>query len=261
MKVKEVELIDNDVYFIEILDDLLVINDNYQGILIFDSEFRQVGQIKLIEGLSIYTSYKKDKELLLFCADNNCFIYVNVELNYQKIIDLSEFDYWIFSTLYDWDKKNIILSDYQNHFMKINLNTGCLTINNVHNAESQAIRDDYNKLKKFKIIKNDGFEKKAFVELYDKKVGLVDYKQDLNIIKEFEQGKYHDFELANDYIVKIGENKVEILIDSEVEIFYPSEKYYFLRGKFMYKDNKTYLFLLSGDKTNSCHIKIEKYEL
>ena len=113
MEVKNVELLNNDAYFMEIVNNMIVVNDNYKGLIIFDSELRLIEKIELIEELTIYTSFKNGNKILLFCPDNGCFIYVNIELHKKKIIPLTEFDNYLFSTLYDWDQENLILSDYQ----------------------------------------------------------------------------------------------------------------------------------------------------
>ncbi len=249
-----------DVYFMEVLDDLLVVNDNYQGILIFNSELRQINQIKLIEDMNIYTSFKKDKELLLFCPDNDCLIYVDLYSNKKIVIPLVAFDEWIFSPIYEWNKKKVILSDYWGNFLKVDLDIGALVKAKACDEGYQEICENYNKLNRFKVFKTYILKKEAFVETPGSKIGIVNYKQDLKVLNIIEKEQYHDFELANDYIAKIGERKVECIFKSKQEIYYPSEHYSFLRGKFMFKDEKVYLFLLSGNKADSSHTKIEKYK-
>ena len=225
IEVKDVELLNNDAYFMEIVNNMIVVNDNYKGLIIFDSELRQIKKIELIEELAIYTSFKNGNEILLFCPDNGCFIYVNIELNKKKIIPLAEFDNYLFSTVYDWNQENLILSDYQGHFIKVDLSKGVL-------------------------VKVDS----------DSNYSLVDCRQNINILQNFEKEQYHDFEAINGYLAKIGENKVEILFNNNIEVRYSSEYYDFLKGKFMLENGEVYLFLLSGNRLDPNHIKIEKFK-
>lgn len=54
MLVKTLELNNNDVYFIETLEDSIIINDNYSGVIIFDKGLNFVKKIRLIDDLMIY---------------------------------------------------------------------------------------------------------------------------------------------------------------------------------------------------------------
>ena len=66
MEVKDVELLNNDAYFMEIVNNMIVVNDNYKELIIFNSELRQIKKIELIEELTIYTSFKNGNEFYCF---------------------------------------------------------------------------------------------------------------------------------------------------------------------------------------------------
>ena len=66
MEVKDVELLNNDAYFMEVVNNMIVVNDNYKGLIIFNSELRQIKKIELIEELTIYTSFKNGNEILRY---------------------------------------------------------------------------------------------------------------------------------------------------------------------------------------------------
>ena len=62
MLVKKVfEEDNNDVYFMEIMEDKIVINNNYKGILIYDSTFNLVKKIDLFEGFFVDFTIKGKK--------------------------------------------------------------------------------------------------------------------------------------------------------------------------------------------------------
>ena len=71
MLVKTLELNNNDVYFIETLEDSIIINDNYSGVIILDKKLNFVKKIRLIDDLMIYSVAKYKSEILLYCPDND----------------------------------------------------------------------------------------------------------------------------------------------------------------------------------------------
>lgn len=75
---KEFKQNDNDIYFMEVVLDKIVVNDNYEGILIFDDNLNLVKKLKLLEDMIVYKSYinKAKMEMLLFCVDNQCMVYI-----------------------------------------------------------------------------------------------------------------------------------------------------------------------------------------
>ena len=56
-----VEFADNDVYFMEVLKDMILINNNYSGLILFNSNLEEVCRLEVIEDLSIYSSYIHEK--------------------------------------------------------------------------------------------------------------------------------------------------------------------------------------------------------
>jgi len=255
------ELMNNDVYFMEIVDDLVVINDNYHGLLIFEHNFAKIFQVELFEKLMIYSAFKHGKEILLFCPDNKCLVYVNIELRQKKVISLGKFEDDIFSTLYNWNDTNLMLSDYAGNIVKVDLDNAVLLNANPGDLTYQKLNEDIVKLKPFKICKVCGYENKAFINVADSKIRLIDYKKDIKMLSEFQREEFYDFDFAGNHMVKISENKAEVLFKNNCKIYRPSKQFHFLRGKIIIINQMNYLFLLSGDKTDINHIKIEKIKL
>lgn len=263
MLIDTIEIQDNDVYFLEAVNDKIVINDNYNGILIFDSTFNLLKKIYLINDLIIYFSYKNEEEseILLYCPENNCFIYINLLTYYHKIILLDKFDEWIFSPFYKWNKEEVILTNYRSGFAKLNFSKSKLFELDANSKECCLIREDCKKLVEFNIIKIFSSEKRALVENSQLNLSLIEYKEDIKTLAEFEKELFYDFEIINKYIVEIGENKIYILNEKNKEIWHPKTGYCFLRGKLMRDEKEIFLYLLSGNKSNSNEAIIEKYIL
>ncbi len=82
---------ENDTYFLEILENRIIINDNYHGILIFDFGMNFIKAINIFEDIVVYDSYViSNKELILFCPENEKMVYIDCKKNISKVIDIDE---------------------------------------------------------------------------------------------------------------------------------------------------------------------------
>jgi len=122
VKFRELNIIGNDVYLLEIIDDKIVINDNYEGIIILDRFFNIIKTIKIFDDLMIWDCYKNfsNEALLLYSYENSCFIHIDIQSWQFSIIRIEE-DYEIsFSPLCWWKSRDeIILITYKNELFKI----------------------------------------------------------------------------------------------------------------------------------------------
>ncbi len=256
-----IKILNNDVYFLEILEDILIINDNYSGLICYNNNLEQISKLELPEDLLIYSSFKNGKKILLFCPDNNCFIYFNLNSNESKIITLEKFKNVIFSPLYIWTQNNIILSDYIGNFFELDLNNFEIDTISKKNKAYKKIIQEFEKLKELNIYRLYENKKKALVYFQDAKLRLIDYSKDIKVIYEFEKEDFNEFDCIVEYITKISENKVEIVHNCDKNIYYPEKNYMFLRGKIMDINETWDFFMLSAMKSNLQNCKIEKIKL
>lgn len=152
------ELRENDIYFFEILEDKLLINDNYKGVLVFDSKLNLLKNIELLDDLVIEFSIKNENKILLICPENGKIIYINLTDYQYKIISLDGFEDWIFSSLFDWKENIVILSDYNGNFVKLDLESTKI----VTADKCCYIQEIYQKLNGFRVRKIFALEKKQF---------------------------------------------------------------------------------------------------
>lgn len=256
-----VEFSDNDVYFMEVLEDIVVINDNYQGILLLNSSLEQIGSVKIFERLCIDSSFWQGKKLLLSCPENDCLVYLDFGSNEKKMISLKGFEEWIFSPLYIWQQDRVIVSDYSGHFADVDLQKGQIYGIHIEDLAYQELREDILKLRDFQICKICKDKKRAIVSFRGSKIGLIDYAEGVKVACAFEAEPYHDYEWNEDYIAKIGEDKVEIIHENDRLFYCPTKGYYFLRGKIAGKGAGKSLFLLSGLKSDSEKSRIDRMKL
>lgn len=105
MKRQIKEFTQNDIYFMEVLSDKIIINDNYNGILVFDKNLELIKKLEIFEDITIYYSFVNNigGEILLFCPDNECIVYINIETYEYEVIYLKNgLENLIFSNLYEW---------------------------------------------------------------------------------------------------------------------------------------------------------------
>ena len=73
-------ILENDTYFLQTVGNFIVINDDYNGVIIMDSDFERIDNISIMEDLCIYNSVVIDENLLLlFCPDNEKFVLVDIK--------------------------------------------------------------------------------------------------------------------------------------------------------------------------------------
>ena len=224
------ELEGNDIYFIEVLGDRVLVNDNYSGLLVYDSGLNLVESIKIMDDFLIESSVKKENEILLICPENECLVYLNIIGCQYKIISLDGWEEWIFSPLYEWQEDGIILSDYNGRLARVDLGQG--EING-----------------------------RAVVENGDGDLELFDCADSLSSVIVLPNGDFHDFEMQGASLTEIGEDCVlEINLETnECQEYIPKNGYCFLRGKYMAAGQQAFLFLLSGDKADSQRAIIERH--
>lgn len=120
---------EKDLYFMETIVDKVVINDGYEGIEILDCNLKSIKKVKIFNDIVIHSSYinSKSNEIILFCPENECFVYVNLKSYEIKIIQLeASLQNVLFSNVYLW-KDDIIIPDlYSMDFYRIDLNMKCI---------------------------------------------------------------------------------------------------------------------------------------
>lgn len=65
--------------------------------------------------------------------------------------------------------------------------------------------------------------------------------------------------MNNHCVVKIGEKKVEILINSKRFELVPTCDFSYRKGKIMFRQGKLYVFLLCGSESNVLVNMLERY--
>lgn len=123
MKIEDMKINDFQVYFADYFGDFIIVNYEYVGLLFLNKKLEKVRSVDIFNNFVIEkTFFNLDhNRVLFFCREHNCFVLVN-KLFEIKIINLGENDSdLVFSDLYYWSDKEILLSSYSGSIYSIHL--------------------------------------------------------------------------------------------------------------------------------------------
>ena len=210
---------ENDTYFLEILENRIIINDNYHGILIFDFGMNFIKAINIFEDIVVYDSYViSNEELILFCPENEKLVYVNCETSTSKVIDIDE-------ELSDISNLRLV-------FMKDNI---CIFT---------SAQDKYIELN----LKNETLKEVSNTSVNDNKENVID-KSIVDKIEEIigKDEDYIDIDVKEKLFAISYEEKVVFYNGEVIKEILPEEGFIFRKAKIRRGGDKNKLIVLSNN--------------
>lgn len=267
-KLKEVTLDGNDVYFLEAITDKLVINNNYKGIIVLDGKNLEVLQmVNTFDGMIIYASYisNDSEELLLFCPDNECIVYINLHTYDFKVIHLAgRLVEVIFSPFYVWNVNRIILSSYNGDFYAVDLECNTITL-----IVSDFIRIRYPEFYKFRA---EALQYRSIANRSDDLQFI--YKKDQNdyYLKDFSTASIckvnsvanipHEIRFEKNIIAFTCEESIIIISENaEIARIETSRENKFLKTRFLKTSLCTSIAVLSSSNLDNTKSLVSVYEI
>jgi len=169
-KKKEIE----ELYFIDLTSDYVVVNDQYQGVLILDYDFNIIKSLKLSDDIIISHSITFDNKMLLFCYENECVFFVDLDLWEIKRIEMNMFPDVYFSDLFEWNSDYVYLFGNNGETcIKITLASGIAE--EVLSSSENELKDCFKKLWKFNVCAYDSINSVVLI-IQDSEYILFDYK-------------------------------------------------------------------------------------
>lgn len=255
----------NDIYFIEIVQDKIIINDNYDGIIILDSQFNIIKKIKLLDDMVIDTSFSKNNEIILYCYENRCFIYLDINTYVYNIISLnSDYSEMSFLSLYEWHNDELILlAESGKILVRIDLLT--YTVKKYCNdSRLFSVYQDFEKLNKLFLHKVYPEKQIAIIEK-DDTLEIINYKNQSLLTKimiDIKNIDFYDVEVINEFIVLVDEYKIIVSNSTKnINLFPTTNGYRFLRCKFICFNEEIFLIVLSCCDADSSLCKLERYTI
>ncbi|PXV83705.1 hypothetical protein C8E03_1452 [Lachnotalea glycerini] len=215
---------DNDIYFIDVVENKIIVNDNYEGVLIYDLELDLIKNMKLFEDIVIYSSFILGKnEIMLFCPENGALVYINVEKYISRVISLSDeqLSDIVIVDLYAIKEEGGVFVDSNNEFIEV-----AWKEESVNKIEISMISEKYQKT-------ND--KKKSIEQIQKSLIESYDYIN-INTL-----GKITDIVYENEIVLYNGEKKITMQ---------PVQNYTFNNAKIIKNDNLHFLVILSNCKND-----------
>ena len=82
---KKCEILNNDVYILGVSKDYIIVNNNYNGVSVYDKKFNFLQSIEMSSDLLLYQVYSS--------MQNNYFILLDVDNGYIYVLDAPRFDF------------------------------------------------------------------------------------------------------------------------------------------------------------------------
>lgn len=249
----------------EVLSDKIIINDNYEGILILDSNLNIIKRLKILEGIMIYSSFvNRYGEILLFCPDNECMVHINIEDYQYKVISLKNgLEELIFSTLYEWNENSLVLTTYNGEFYSICVDKK--TIQKIDYKEIEKLYPNlynfYQELMKYKVIKV--FSDEYIAIIYDENcnINMINFKRKTKQVINNVSDDFLDIEFRDETFTIVNENIIEIVKGYDKKVINRNKEFIFLKARFLSKGNNIFLVTLSSSQSDTNYSKINMFQL
>lgn len=212
----------NDVYFLQVLENKIIINNNYEGIIVLDYELNVLAEIKLLDGICIYSSFNIGKnELILFCPENGKVVYVNIENLEVNVMDIpSVFLNEILNKVIFNNKDFCVFVTMKNKYIVLDKN----------NKKLENMND---KVFDKKIIKSEK-------DISAREIDILQKHQDCN-----------NKDVKNGIIVITYENEILVYNEQEIKEIFPIEGYIFNNAKIIDSSENTCLIVLGNNKQDT----------
>jgi len=263
--VKKKEFKCSDIYFMEVISNKIIINDNYDGILILDNNLDLIKRLNIFKGITVYSSFINDnEEMLLFCPDNECMVYIDIANYEYKVIYLNNgLESLIVSNLYEWNENGLVLTTYKGEFYRV-----CVyekTIQKIDYIEIEKLYPNlYNFYKesiKHKVIRTFPYEYIAVIEDEKHNISMLSVKDQTKYVINNVPENFLDIEFKGGTFAIVNEKNIEIIKYQDKSVLYPNIYYIFLKARFLNIKNDICLVTLSSSLSNVNHCEIDIFQL
>lgn len=224
MESKKLKIEDNDTYVLAQSKSYIIVNDNYQGINIYDNELNFLNAIKVSEELMIYNLYssKKDDRIVVFDAENMKLYLVDLYDSTDIIpIDTEAIFLEWFKSETDWFALRDASKEYRFSF-RDGKAISCSFYDSIHmlsyrdedilieeNSRLYLLKDNA------KIDLNKNYEDTKFYAFSEK--WIVEYTEN-SLLIEKNDGRRESIEVDTRWMIRkvlIEEDKLTILLNAE----------------------------------------------
>ena len=234
---KRIKLKENDVYSMCESKDYLILNNNYNGLTLYDSGLNFIKNIIIAEDLMIYEIYNSrfDNRIVIFDAENQMLYFIDLNKVSHVISVSTEV---IFLNFFKFDNNNFILRSREVAY------TFCF--------ESGQLISSYPYVYEFILsVSNQQIMIEKNCKLY-----TVGNKGEINLNQAYDDNSL--YVISEKYVIEYDENNIFLVQDScKTKIFSSKDNYIF--RKVLLRDNV--LTILANNLTDTEESEILQYSL
>lgn len=247
-----------DLYFLELTDDFVVVNDRYQGLLVMDCTMQIVKKIFIMDDLLIDSAITHENKLILFCYDNECIVFVNLEDDDKPVLRIEMTVDGYFLPLFIWEKESVLLCVGQGtQLVRIDLQNALMYEVKEGNSQLSSDVNEVSRMKVYRFYPNSH----QVLANRDGNVCIFNYRTNeckelgINIVDNDEGVPsymlYHATESVEDVLIRISEMRVNVLTANKSLFIYPHKEIFrFICGRATVVDGKKTLYILSYDNSS-----------
>lgn len=265
---KEIE----DLYFLEVTANYVVVNDSYHGLSVMNFDLNLVGNVELEDDIVINFSVKHEDELLLFSYENECAFYVNLKTENIHRYDLSKYSDMYFSHIYFW-KDNMVYLFANGGELSVKIDLSRADMIKLSPSEFSMLekKNCYKELLGKNILSyNNDTGSSLIIQntnyciwnlenqvVTDMNIAVLSQKKDELPSDQI----YCKTSFSQDAVVCISEKTMLIYIKNreDLHIYPPYEMYRFFEGKIANYNKETLLFALCNDNSSEGPSLLMKY--
>lgn len=245
---------DKDVYFMEVFPGKIVINDDYEGIMVLDDQLNVIETIG-VEDIVIDASFKNaaTKELAVFFHDDKRLFYFNFDSMTCQECNVKE-DIPVLSKYYVWGSDEVIFATYDEDFYRYSMKE-----NKFAKIEQTYVKDQYesfylfwSETKDLPVVRYDMDQLEIIVNTRNNRYYAYQSDQDKVYLKS--NYKPHDVEYSGEAAMFIQENIIELTAESNQMTLEPGDQMTFLRGRFLSPDKIAVLSSHNDDLLSQINI-------
>lgn len=259
-KIDELIILNNDIYILTNFKDYIIINDNYQGLILLNHTLRTIEKIFIFEGIHIYHLYQKynGNSVLVYSPENKEIILVDIDTKEHTVIKTHTNE--VFSPNYYWNDNTLLMITFNSDFYQLCFEFYILKQVIAKEVEKtcSSFFNFWNASREYHVLKVYSEQQSFIVKNNNKSISFLNYAQQKYVIaKNFSDG-WHDVEYSNNIFLFIHEKKIEIINNQDKITLKPHPDYIFLRARFL---SNNQIVVLSSKPSNSRECLLETYSL
>jgi hypothetical protein len=255
----------NDLYVLECHQGTVIVNENYSGIKLYNEKLELNDTIDIFEGILIHAVYKNPNknEVILYCPDNEVFVYLNLDTSFQKVIKfIGHMDECGLSNIYFWSGDEVLFLGGNKKYYKIIIGEFHLQeltmvqVGNNYPILPKLIKDSENYL-----IFEGGTETLTYGDRRNHEIVFFDYRKNMKIVSKIPNNLGHEVIYLDGLFLSIHEEFIQAIKDGKnvarIETVTP---YTFLKAKKQTKNNANFI-VLKGNISNTQECFLSCYEI